>query len=206
MPTCYIVGAGDFGDETLNPGDEDLVIAADGGLKHLLKRRIRIDIAVGDFDSLGYIPKMDNLITLKPEKDDTDLNHALELGWEKGFRTFVFYGCTGGRTSHTIANIQMLDDLARRGADAMMVGERSWYRVIRDGMTWAFDSTAEGYVSVFCLGDKASGITIQGLKYPLTDAVLTKEFALGVSNEHTGRAGSVTVKSGSLLLLWEKKN
>lgn len=200
--TCYIVGAGDFGDETLMPRQGDLVIAADGGLRHLLERGIAMDLAVGDFDSLGYVPQLEHVTVLQPEKDDTDMNHALEMAWERGYRQFCFYGCTGGRTSHTIANIQMLDDIARRGGEAMLVGVRSEYHVVRDGSI-VFPAGKQGYLSVFCLGDRAEGVDLRGLKYELTDAVLNKEFPLGVSNEFTGREASVSVNKGSLLLIYE---
>ena len=56
MKTCYIVGAGDFGDGTLCPREEDLVIACDGGYAHCMERGIRMDLVAGDFDSLGYLP------------------------------------------------------------------------------------------------------------------------------------------------------
>ena len=44
---------------------------------------------------------------------------------------------------------------------------------------------------------------LTGLYYPLEDAVLTSGFPLGVSNQFTGGAASVSVREGTLLVMWE---
>lgn len=132
MGICYIVGAGEFGDGTFTPGKEDLVIACDGGYAHCLERDIRTDLVAGDFDSLGYVPKHPQVVRLKTEKDDTDTGWALQEGWRRGYREFVIFGGTGGRISHTIANIQLLADLADKGGRGLMIGKGTWYRVIRN--------------------------------------------------------------------------
>lgn len=202
MKICYIVGAGEFGDETLCPDREDLVIACDGGYVHCRERGIRTDLVAGDFDSLGYVPEHPHVMELKPEKDDTDTGWALQEGWRRGYRDFVIYGGTGGRISHTIANIQLLAGLARQGGRGLMVGKNSWYRVIRNEEI-SFSPGEKGFLSVFCLGDRAEGVYERGLKYELTDAVLTKGYPVGVSNEFTGRESRVSVRKGTLLLIGE---
>ena len=61
-----------------------------------------------------------------------------------------------------------------------------------------------GTISVFCTSGTASGVTLRGLYYPLTDAVLTSSFPLGVSNQFTGVPASVTVADGTLLIMWQE--
>ena len=84
MGICYVIGAGDFGDGPLEPGTEDLVIAGDGGFRHCRERGIRVDLAIGDFDSLGYRPEAPEVVALVPEKDDTDMVAAVEEGIRRG--------------------------------------------------------------------------------------------------------------------------
>lgn len=56
-------------------------------------------------------------------------------------------------------------------------------------------------VSVFCHGDRAEGVTLTGLAYPLSDAVLTGDFPLGVSNRRLdGQPATVAVRRGTLLI------
>ena len=105
MKTCYIVGAGEVTELSFDPEEEDLVIACDGGYEYCKKWNKKVNLVIGDFDSLGYVPEHPNVIRLKPEKDDTDTACAIRAGLEQGFQRFIVYGGTGGRISHTIANI-----------------------------------------------------------------------------------------------------
>ena len=72
--------------------------------------------------------------------------------------------------------------------------------------TIGFSKDAEGIISVFCLGPDAKGVTETGLQYTLDNATLTSGFPLGVSNHFIGEASEITVKDGSLLVMWDRKN
>ena len=89
MGICYIVGAGEFGDGLPLPGKEDMLIACDGGYAHCRERGIRMDLVVGDFDSLKEVPQHPGVIVLKPEKDETDTGWAVMEGFQRGYREFV---------------------------------------------------------------------------------------------------------------------
>lgn len=69
-----------------------------------------------------------------------------------------------------------------------------------------FDASAQGMISVFCMGAPAKGVWERGLKYSLSDAVLTDDKTLGVSNEFIGCESSISVESGTLLVMWDEKN
>lgn len=204
MKTCYIVGAGEVTELSFDPEEEDLVIACDGGYEYCKKWNKKVNLIIGDFDSLGYVPEHPNVIRLKPEKDDTDTACAIRAGLEQGFQRFIVYGGTGGRISHTIANIQLLCSLARKGCYGILIGKDVWYRVIYNEEV-CFPRGMSGYLSVFCMGERALGVYERGLKYPLEDATLVKENPLGVSNEFTGKESMVSVKEGMLLLIGEER-
>ena len=101
--TCYIIGAGTI--TALPIPNDAFVICADGGLAAAARFGVTPDLIVGDFDSLGLVPKGENVFVHPSEKDETDSFLALRLGLERGFRRFVFYGCLGGRLDLTLANI-----------------------------------------------------------------------------------------------------
>ena len=103
---CYIVGSRPPGEIALARGREALVIAADGGLRHLEAQGLTADLIVGDFDSLGRVPEGDNILRHPVEKDDTDMLLAVRTGLDRGYRVFVLYGGLGGRLDHTYANLQ----------------------------------------------------------------------------------------------------
>jgi thiamine pyrophosphokinase len=49
-------------------------------------------------------------------------------------------------------------------------------------------------------------VTLQGLKYNVSDIVLTAGFPLGVSNHFTGEEAKITVADGSLLVIYDREN
>ncbi|MCI8436961.1 MAG: thiamine diphosphokinase [Lawsonibacter sp.] len=187
------------------PVQGDYVIAADRGFDSLVAYGVRPDLAVGDFDSLGHRPNHPNVIQLPAEKDDTDMVFALRKGLELGYRRFVLLGGVGGRLEHTLGNLQLLDWLACQGGQGFLAGEKTAATCIRDGMSVTFPPSMTGYLSVLCNSGRAEGVDLTGLKYPLNGYTLTGSFPLGVSNQFLGQEASVSVKQGSLLLIWEDK-
>lgn len=200
MSKCVILCAGEIAGDmaTLEPGD--LLIAADGGYRHAKSLGVTPHVILGDFDSLGYVPE--GAQVHPKEKDDTDAMLAAKLGLSKGYREFYIYGgMDGPRVDHTLANFQLLHFLAQQGARGYLVGVRQIAAAITDSLV--FPETQAGTVSVFCLGSQAQ-VDIRGLKYELQDGVLRPEFPLGVSNQFVGKQGQITVKSGTVLVIWDR--
>ena len=199
---CRIVAAGEGRLEKKDLEGEGLILAADAGYLRLRKLGVTPDVIIGDFDSSRRPTDPGvKLLTVPCEKDDTDTGLAAEYGYEAGCREFVIFCGMGGRPDHEYANYQLLVSLARRGCSARLCGGAYDVYCIHDSSL----PIAAGYggVSVFCAGERARGVDIVGLKYPLSDAELTCDFPLGVSNERTGRDAVVSVKDGTLLVMVE---
>lgn len=171
---CYVVGAGACLGLEFQPSEEDLVIAADAGLRYLEQSGIAADLIIGDFDTLGNAPAGTNVITLSCEKDDTDMLAAVREGIKAGYTEFHLYGGTGGRIDHTIGVL-------------------------------SFSPVPSGYISVFSYSEKSEGVYLQGLKYPLADATLTNTFPIGTSNEFIGEKSRISVKNGTLMIVFPKE-
>ena len=215
---CYIVGAGEQFHPLPRPAQGDLVIAADGGYAFLAAAGIAADIFVGDFDSLApeskasgaseadgaqkpSFPASCRVVTLPVIKDCTDTAAAIELGLEAGYRRFYIYGGTGGRPDHTLANIQCLAAIARRGGQASLIDRDNIITCICNG-SLSFPPQDSGFISVFSLSDFSQGVSESGLKYTITDAKLTNTVPLGVSNEFTGAASEISVQKGTLIIVY----
>ena len=204
MGKCLIFCAAGFDALAAPIGADDYLLAADGGLRHLKKLKVAPHGIIGDFDSLGYVPAGAEVFPV--EKDDTDAMLAARKGLELGYREFLFYGSLDGkRLDHTVSNFQTLQFLRDRGATGYLIGKDYLVTVIGEE-TLEFPACAEGILSLFCLGPDAEGVTLENLYYPLSNGKLTSGFPLGVSNHFTGKAARVTVKKGSLLALWDRKN
>ena len=204
MAKCVIFCAGGF-DGLIEPlGKEDFLMAADGGLIHLQKLKLSPDGILGDFDSLGYTPEGAKVFPV--EKDDTDAMLAVRRGLKMGYADFLLYGSLDGdRLDHTVANFQTLQYLADHGARGVCVGNRYIATVIKNE-TVHFSADAKGILSVFCMGADAKGVSIRGTKYEAENITLTAGFPLGVSNHFAGKESAVTVKDGSLLILYDREN
>ena len=204
MKKCLIFCAAEFDRLAEAVEGGDYILAADGGLRHLNKLNITPHGIIGDFDSLGYVPEGAQVFPV--EKDDTDAMLAARKGLELGFREFRFYGALDGpRLDHTVSNFQTLQFLADHDARGYLIGRDYIVTVIKEE-TVEFPVEAEGILSLFCLGPDAEGVTLKNLHYPLENGRLTSGFPLGVSNHFVGKSAKITVKKGSLLALWDRKN
>ena len=200
---CYIVGAMPLEPELVpQPQEGDFLIAADGGYAALTASGLVPHLVVGDFDSLGHTPEHPNVHLLPCVKDDTDIGYAIKVGLEQGYTRFLLLGGIGGRLDHTIANLQLLGYLSQHGALGILAGGGYAATAITN-RSFFFPANCSGYCSVFCQGGTARGVTLEGLKYSVTDGELTASFPLGVSNEFLDAPARVSVQDGTLLLVWE---
>ena len=203
MATCYIIGAGEFTPRGLMPAAGDLVIAADGGYRYLQQLGLTPHILLGDFDSLGEPPALPDVELLRHpvRKDDTDTGLALSVGWQRGYRDFALYGCGGGRIDHLLANFQSMGRYAGMGAQVRLIDPGYTAYALANGRLKLPPAAPGTLVSVFCHGQAASGVTLQGLSYPLENATLTCDWPLGVSNAYKAARPVVEVRDGTLLVM-----
>ena len=202
---CFMYCAGSYYDGYVIPSEADFVVAVDGGYEHLKKLGIKPQLAVGDFDSLGFVPQNVETVCHPAVKDDTDTVLAAKLMLEKGYKNFYIFAAFGGREDHSYANYQLLTWLSRRGADVFAFDDGYAYTAVHNA-TIIFDKCYEGVVSTFCAGEVAQGVTMTGLKYTLDNAMLTCDNPTGVSNEFIGESATISVKEGTLLVMFERKS
>lgn len=207
---CIIIGAGDLTVGAPAIGEEDFVIAVDGGLSYCSVLDVEPDLILGDFDSVSdkerkaiellkeQIP--DRIVTLQPEKDDTDMLAAVKYGLEKGFRDFRIYAGMGGRFDHSLANVQCLLYLKNHGAVGYLVDGSGMIMVLQNESV-EFNKSMEGYLSLLSLGREAKGVTIRGMKYPLENYTITNDFPIGISNEFIGEQAFISVEKGELVCI-----
>ncbi len=200
MKKCLIVSGGEY-----SPfgGDEfyDLVIACDRGYLNCKKAGMVPNVVIGDMDS--YTGKLEGgfkLIRLNPIKDDTDTLSAVKYALESGCKDITICCALGGRLDHTLANIQTMAYILERNASVRIRGSETEIYGIKNSSLCI--TRKEGYaLSVFSLSDKSIGVSISGTKYLLSDAVLTNDCPIGVSNEWGDNEAVITVKEGMLLVL-----
>lgn len=203
MKRCFIFGAISPENLFYEPKPDDFVIAADKGVEVIKRFDIYPDVIIGDFDSLGYTPKGENVKKLPVEKDDTDIGYAIKYALLEGYTDFVIYGGIGGLLDHTLANIQLCAYVSKRGGRAVFIGDGVFVTAITDSAITL--ENLKGRVSVFSADSLSNGVSISGMKYNLEDVDLSSDFPLGVSNEAKDDTATVSVKSGTLIITTQSK-
>jgi thiamine pyrophosphokinase len=199
------------GGEPLDPHLADdvpadaLVIAADSGVDHAIAIGRRVDIAVGDFDSVtasGLQRCVDGgaRIDRHPAaKDRTDLEIALDeaLALAPPPECVVVLGGAGGRLDHLLANALLLaaPAYASLRIEARMGAAR--VHVVRDRVE--LTGRAGDLVTLLAVGGPACGVRTDGLVYPLHGEVLEPGSTRGVSNVLVSSQATVRLEHGVLL-------
>lgn len=200
----YVGGKIDVNFITEHPKGEDITVAADSGIRNALSLGDRVDIAVGDFDSFPEreIPEGAEVIRLKPEKDITDAQAAIEIAIERGADSFVIIGGLSGRLDHTLANLSILEDLTARNYYAIATDGYSRVHFVNGGSALIGRGGGFKYFSLLPVSDVVKGVSIEGAKYPLKNVRLTrKNGGFATSNEIKGNCALISVKKGALYLI-----
>lgn len=177
MKRCFIFAAGTFYGLRKRPEAGDLVIAADAGYRVCQQEGLVPDVILGDFDSMEAPDAGEKVCRLPVEKDDTDTLAAVKLGLERECTDFWIYGGTGGkRLDHTLANLQTLLYLRRRGARGFLYDNDFVWTALENESLQVRKTVEWGLFSGLCPGDRAEGVDEIGFQYPLRDAVLTRTF------------------------------
>jgi len=181
------------------------VIAADSGLAHALALDRGADVVVGDLDSVDVALLADArargaAVEAHPrEKDETDLELALEAAMARGYRRITVVGGGGGRVDHFLANLTLLASPRFAGATLDAWVGPAHVVVVRREAT--LTGSPGSLVTLVALGGPARGIRTEGLRYPLADEDLEPGTSRGVSNELDAGRAALRVREGVLLAI-----
>ena len=179
------------------------VVAADGGLLRARELGLDVDVVVGDLDSvtpeaLAAAEAAGARVVRYPRaKDATDLELALDEALELGARRTLLVASAQGRLDHLLASLLLLgsERYARLELDAL-VGD-ALVHVVRGERMLA--GVPGELLTLLPLGGPATGVTTEGLEYPLAGETLGPGTTRGVSNVFTSTGARVTLTDGVLL-------
>ncbi len=194
-----------------NPYTE--IVAVDGGYAHLTEIHVAPTFALGDFDSLGFVPQGIPLATFPEEKDKSDLELALDWCALQGIHNVTVYGAFAQRLDHTLAALQAMASFALQTKSAVQgISETQHLVVLPPGVQLVIEKEAqtpsfcslpkdERCVSVISLANESCGVSVLGMKYQLNGGELTNTCSLGLSNELVGNEVRIVCVSGCLLVI-----
>ena len=205
MQKAFIYVGGEIHPENIteHPKSDDLTVAADSGYHNALSLGDRVQILVGDFDSIDKEREIDEkieILTVPAEKDFTDTQLAVETAIKRGARDIVIIGGLSGRLDHTLSNLAILRELSEAHIYALITDGKNRVRYIRSTST-LISRSGYKYLSLIADDEKVKGVSVEGCKYPLDNATLTNRYQYAVSNEITGNCALVSVKKGGLYIV-----
>jgi thiamine pyrophosphokinase len=182
----------------------DFIIAADGGMHHLLNLDVRPDLVIGDLDSLEtrtirLIKKQQIEIIQHPvDKDETDLELAINEAVKRKHREVLVIAATGGRLDQILANILLLVKVSDPMKIQFSNGNEEVFVIHRHAVLRGQSGET---VSLIPVNGTAGGITTSGLKYLLKNEDLEPGSTRGISNEMLGTLAQVRLRKGKLLCI-----
>jgi thiamine pyrophosphokinase len=179
------------------------VVAADEGVDHALALGLRVDVAVGDFDSaspegLAAAEAAGARVVRHPhDKDATDLELALDAALALGPRRLVVVGTHGGRLDHLLAGLLLLGAGRYAAVDVDAVLVDATVHVVRRERE--LQGTPGELLSLLPLNGPAEGVVTEGLAYPLVGETLAVGSTRGVSNVFADARARIALETGTLL-------
>ncbi len=189
--------------------ETDFVIGVDGGAGVLLQYRLKIDAAVGDFDSIGKIlfkKLRDSKVPIRKfpaDKDFSDTELAVRIALKSGFDKFILTGMLGKRADHTLFNISVLLLLSKMNKEAVIKEEKEEIYIVKNSIT--IHTNVNDTISVYPITMRAKVAETKGLKYGIKNKLLKKASTLTLSNVATSDKVTISVSSGTVLIIREKQ-
>jgi thiamine pyrophosphokinase len=184
---------------------DDTIICADGGTRHALALGLQPNLIIGDMDSadrdqLRKLQDEDVPIELfSHDKNETDLelaiNHAVDLRPNQ----IIIVGALGGRLDQTLGNLALLSDTRQRVLDIRLDDGVEEIFICRDQVQ--VHGKSGDLVSLIPWQGPVAGVRTENLKWPLRNEMLYPDKTRGISNEMLGDTASVSIGSGSLLVV-----
>jgi thiamine pyrophosphokinase len=199
------------------PGWDDglgLVIAADAGARLARSLGLRLDLVVGDGDSLDPILLVELVAQgipierSSPNKDESDLELALRAALARDARSIVVLGAFGGRVDHFLVNVALLGLPGLAGRAVALLDGRTRVRLLEAAgpgpRRLTLSDRPGGLVTLLAVNGPAGGVSTGGLRWALSGATLPPGSSRGLSNElagpDRGRAW-VEIGTGRLLVI-----
>jgi thiamine pyrophosphokinase len=203
VPDTVVVFAGGSAPAVPPLPPDALVVAADGGADHALALGLRVDVAVGDFDSispagLAELERSGTRVERHPAaKDATDLELALDAATAFEPRRIVVVGGTEGRLDHLLGELLILGSDAYAGVELDALLGAATVHVVR-GERRLGGEPGE-LISLLALHGPAHGVVTAGLEYALRGETLAPGSSRGISNVFAAPQARVSVERGVLL-------
>lgn len=182
------------------------VIAADGGWRLCQRAGVTPGLLVGDMDTLSAeevqqaVAEGSELRRFPPNKDQSDLELALLAAQELKARRLTILGALGGQWDHCLANLLAPLSLCwRLGIWGRLLAETAEIYLLQPG-SYRFHGRPGQRVSLAALSSEVTGVTLEGMDYPLENGSFRREQTVGLANGLSRPSARLQLGTGELLV------
>ncbi|UBH14008.1 thiamine diphosphokinase [Macrococcus armenti] len=201
----------DVDDSIFEQYRDDDWIGVDYGALMLIEHNIRPIAVFGDFDSIdeNERARIENEIEidyLPAEKNETDLEVALQYAKDLGYQKVFIHGATGGRLDHFLGNLQTLlhPEVLLSQSEFIMVNDQNTIQVLAAGTHIIEKEYDKKYISFIPVNDGVI-LTLEGFKYDVERFEVNLGITRTVSNEFQSTRAEVTVEQGMVYIIQSKE-
>jgi thiamine pyrophosphokinase len=184
-------------------------VGVDRGVFTILQNELEPEGAFGDFDSVSdqewslIKERVKSVNTYQPEKDETDLELALNWILTQKPESIKIFGATGGRLDHFMGNVQLLmqPDLLESGIKSELIDVQNHLWIAKAGEHMVIEHGARKYISFVPVTGSVENLTLTGFKYPLKNRNIFRGSTLCISNELIQSSGTFSFTKGILMVI-----
>lgn len=184
----------------------DFRVCADGAAATCVEYLLQPEVILGDLDSLDTDTRNHfrvSKIIKMADQETTDGEKAIQYCIHKNYQVIHILGALGKRVDHTLYNLGLLTKFRHQVAEMTIISNDETVSLITEKKTFAASSGTR--ISLLPVFGKVENVTTQGLAYPLQKTTLELGHYSSISNRFTGDSATVSISSGQLLVVIERR-
>jgi thiamine pyrophosphokinase len=183
------------------------LVAVDGGYSFFRKTGLTPQILIGDFDSIGRIPRnlstKTEVIRYSSHKDKTDIELAVDYCLERGMSDIQIVQPSFGEPDQFVGNLMLLiraGQLKRRvqGCVVHIINRRYEVCALAEGSGIITGGKGD-CLSVVPISDKIV-LSLVGTEYDVTDLTILRGESRGLRNQISASRAHVRVRGTALVI------
>ncbi|MGV8026831.1 MAG: thiamine diphosphokinase [Anaerolineaceae bacterium] len=188
----------------------DFIMAADGGLKHIHRLKLKPTLVIGDLDSISASDldiaefQQTEIMRFEKDKNETDLELAIRAAMDRGYREILIVAGLGGRLDQTMANLLLILHPDFQKCSITFDDGVEEVCLVR-GMCEIKGNLGD-IVSLIPLQGNCEGVQTENLKYPLQNETLIQFKTRGISNVMTATQATVSISKGIAFCIHTRKS
>ena len=185
----------------------NLILAADGGARLAKGLGFTPQAIIGDCDSLDpeeqeyFLNQGIEFVRFQSDKDQTDLELAMDHAKKLGATEIHLIGAGGGRLDQILGNALLLAHADHSEVEIWLYDASFRATAVRPGKRLNIPTSIGTGLSLLPLSFEVSGVNLSGTHWPLNNQLLRVGSGLTISNRVTEDSVRVSIETGVMLLL-----